>query len=335
VVLPAAGWAEKTGTFTNADRTVHLSERAVDPPGEARSDLEIFLDYARRMDFRDRDGAPLIRWTDPEGAFEAWKACSKGRPCDYSGLTYDRLRGRSGIQWPCTQDAPDGTERLYAGGRFNTAPDYAETFGQDLLTGAARSETEYRASEPAGRAFLHAAPFTPPPEEPSADYPYRLTTGRTLFHFHTRTKTARAPQLESAAPEVWVEVSAADAAVLDVAEGDVVRVSTRRGSVEAPVRVSGIREGNVFVPFHYGYWDADEDARRTGRAANELTITRWDPVSKQPMFKAAAARLELVARAAGPSRAPTNTGSMPVARSDISSTAGGDAAMATSALGGE
>ena len=87
VVLPAATWGEKTGTFTNADRTVHLSEQAVEPPGEARADLEIFLDYARRMDFRDRDGEPLIAWHDAEGAFEAWKACSKGRPCDYSGMT--------------------------------------------------------------------------------------------------------------------------------------------------------------------------------------------------------------------------------------------------------
>ena len=77
VVLPGATWGEKTGTFTNADRTVHLSERAVDPPGEARPDLDIFLDYARRMDFRDRDGEPLIKWHDPESAFEAWKACSK------------------------------------------------------------------------------------------------------------------------------------------------------------------------------------------------------------------------------------------------------------------
>ena len=74
-MLPAAGWGEKLGTFTNVDRTVHLSERAVEPPGEARSDLDIFLDYARRMDFRDRDGAPLIKWHDAESAFEAWKGC--------------------------------------------------------------------------------------------------------------------------------------------------------------------------------------------------------------------------------------------------------------------
>jgi anaerobic selenocysteine-containing dehydrogenase len=98
VVLPAATWGEKTGAFTNADRTVHLSERAVDPPGEARPDLEIFLDYAGRMGFTDRDGAPLVGWTDAEGAFEAWKACSKGRPCDYSGMSYAALRERGPIQ---------------------------------------------------------------------------------------------------------------------------------------------------------------------------------------------------------------------------------------------
>src|SRR4051794_14347213 len=103
VVLPAATWGEKTGTFTNADRTVHLSEKAVEPPGEAKPDLEIFLDYARRLDLQDKDGGPLIHWTDPESAFEAWKACSAGRPCDYTGLTYQLLRGPSGIPWPVNE----------------------------------------------------------------------------------------------------------------------------------------------------------------------------------------------------------------------------------------
>jgi ferredoxin-nitrate reductase len=88
VVLPAAIWGEKTGTFTNTDRTVHISHQAVEPPGEARSDLDIFLDFARRMDFRDKDGGALIKWSDPEGAFDAWRECSRGRPCDYSGMSY-------------------------------------------------------------------------------------------------------------------------------------------------------------------------------------------------------------------------------------------------------
>src|SRR5690606_1874214 len=177
VVLPAATWGEKTGTFTNVDRTVHLSEKAVDPPGQARPDLDVFLDYARRMDFRNASGAPLIGWDDPESAFEAWKECSRGRPCDYSGLSYAALRGSPGIQWPCTDDAPDGTERLYADGRFNTDPDYCETYGHDLATGAAFDATTYRAKEPRGRAFLHADGYRPAPEQPGDDHPLLLTTG--------------------------------------------------------------------------------------------------------------------------------------------------------------
>lgn len=95
VVLPAAIWDEKTGCSTNVDRVVHLNKKAIERPGEARSDLEIFLDFAHRMDFRDREGAPLIKWADPEGAFNAWRECSRGRPCDYSGFTYAKLTGDS------------------------------------------------------------------------------------------------------------------------------------------------------------------------------------------------------------------------------------------------
>jgi anaerobic selenocysteine-containing dehydrogenase len=262
---------------------VHLSEKAVDPPGEARADLEIFLDYARRMGFRNRDGAPLIPWSEPEEAFEAWKACSRGRPCDYSELSYDRLRAEGGVQW--------GGERLYAGGVFNTDPSYSETFGHDMETGAAETEEEYRAKEPGGRAFLHAVPYRTSPEVPGESHPLLLTTGRTVYHFHTRTKTGRAPALDAAAPDAWVELHASDAEPLGIEEGDVVRVESQRGVMEAPARLSGIRPGTVFVPFHYGSWGQDGDAPR---AANELTITTWDPVSKQPIFKVAAVRLAKV-----------------------------------------
>jgi ferredoxin-nitrate reductase len=298
VVLPGATWGEKTGTFTNADRTVHLSEQAVDPPGEAKADLDIFLDYAQRMDFRDRDGAPLIKWDDPEAAFDAWKACSRGRPCDYTGLTYDKLRDGAGIQWPCTDRAPAGTERLYTDGRFNTAPEQTETYGQDLKTGATFTEDEYRAKEPAGRAFLHATDYQPSPEMATDDFPLLLTTGRTIHHFHTRTKTGRAPELRDAAPDVWVELSRADADRLGVVEGDVVRVESPRGEMQGPVRIGRVRPGVVFVPFHYGYWDVSDGAGPDGvppRAANEITITAWDPVSHQPIYKVAAVRVRKAA----------------------------------------
>ncbi|GAB1513320.1 molybdopterin oxidoreductase family protein [Actinophytocola sp. KF-1] len=290
VVLPAAMWGEKTGTFTNADRTVHLSEKAVDPPGEARPDLDIFLDYARRMGFTDADGAAFPPWHDAESAFEAWKAASKGRPCDYSGLSYDKLRAVSGVQWPCTDERPDGTERLYADGRFFAHPDYCESYGRDLVTGAPAEPDAYRAANPDGKAMLRAAEYLPPHEEPDDEHPFRLVTGRVIHHFHTRTKTGRVPELRAAAPEVWVEISAGDAGRLGIAEGDVAEIRTARGVVHARARIGGIRDGVVFLPFHYGYWDTDDPTGEKGeRAANELTRTEWDPVSKQPLFKTAAA----------------------------------------------
>ncbi len=328
VVLPAATWGEKTGTFTNADRTVHLSLKAVEPPGEARADLDIFLDYARRMDLRDKDGGPLVWWHDAESAFEAWKECSRGRPCDYSGLTYDRLRGHSGIQWPCTADHPDGTERLYADGKFWSAPEYCQSYGRDLVTGAPLEPTEYKALNPDGKAILKAAEYVPPHEMPSQEYPFQLITGRTVYHFHTRTKTGRVAQLTDAAPDVWAEMSAPDADRLGLAEGDLAELTTPRGSVQARVRVSGIRPGVVFVPFHYGYWDAGgAGPDGVGRAANELTITDWDPASKQPIFKTAAVAVRRIAPGDGPSPAPTTTASAPVS-DGVAPTRGGAAAQA-------
>lgn len=301
VVLPAALWAERPGTFTNVDRTVHLQEQAVDPPGEARSDLRIFIDYARRMGLTDRDGGPLPPWDDAESAFTAWQAATVGRPCDYTGMSYGLLHDVGGVQWPCSADAPGGTERLYADGVFPTSPDTCETYGHDLATGQPVTADQFRALVGAdGRAVLKSIPYEPAYELPDAEYPFRLTTGRTVFHFHTRTKTARSRPLNDAAPSMWVELSVADASRLGVAEGDIVRLTSRRGSIEASACVSYVRDGVVFVPFHYG-----DDA------ANELTIPKWDPVSKQPEFKVCTVAVERVRAGDGTAPAPINTASAP------------------------
>jgi anaerobic selenocysteine-containing dehydrogenase len=289
VVLPAAGWGEKTGVFTNATRTVHLSEKAVEPPGEARADLDIFLDYAKRMDFRRNDGGPLLDWAGPEDAYRAWQECSSGRPCDYTGISYDDLRRESGIQWPRRAGEDSSPERLYTDSEFPSSPDYCESFGHDLLTGASVGEEAYRALAPNGRAILKAAPYSGPHEPPDDEYPLRLTTGRSVYHFHTRTKTGRSPELNAAAPSVWLELAKEDADARGIGEGDLVEVRSRRGRIIAPARLSEIVAGTVFAPFHYGYWDAPPGAEeRHPTAANELTITEWDPVSKQPVFKSAA-----------------------------------------------
>ena len=290
VVLPAALWGEKTGCYTNVSRTVHISHKAVEPPGEAKADLDIFLDYATRMNFRDKEGAPLIKWKTPEEAFEAWKACSKGRPCDYSGMSYAKLTGGSGIQWPCNEKYPDGTRHIYTDGVFPTALDDCETYGHDLDTGAAVTEQEYKAIDPKGKAFLKGADYIPPHEVPDSEYPLWLTTGRVVYHFHTRTKTARSKELNEAAPDAFVQLSEEDAAKYGIAEGDMVEVKSRRGSITEPARIGDIEPGLVFIPFHYGYWDKDNRAR----AANELTITEWDAVSKQPHYKYAAVKISKV-----------------------------------------
>jgi anaerobic selenocysteine-containing dehydrogenase len=201
VVLPAAGWGEKTGTYTNVNRTVHISDQAVEPPGDAKSDFDIFLLYADAMGFTDLDGEPVVKWRTPKAAFDAWRECTRGRLCDYTGLSYDKLRRGTGIPWPCNDDAPDGTDRLYADAVFPTDTEQCETYGHDLLTGAAVTRQEHLALRPAGRAVLKGCEFVPPHETPSDDFPLLYTTGRTVYQFHTRTKTARARSLHDAAPD--------------------------------------------------------------------------------------------------------------------------------------
>lgn len=310
VVLPAAIWGEKVGVFTNADRTVHLSEQAIDPPGEAKSDLDIFLDYARRMGFTDKDGAPLLKYANAEEAWEDYRQLSEGRPCDQSVLSYAKLRESDGIQWPVSDEAPEGSERLFVDGRFHTSADECESYGHDLSTGATNEKDEYTAHDPGGRALIKAAAYSEPHESPDEDYPLSLTTGRTAFHFHTRTKTGRAAQLVAAAPSMWVELSREDAANLGIAEGDVVEIESRRGRIVAPARVTHGRSGTVFAPFHYGYWDRSAE-QEPPTAANELTITAWDPVSKQPYFKSGAVKVTRLGPGDGPAPAPTQTASQP------------------------
>ncbi|KAH8819369.1 putative periplasmic nitrate reductase [Xylogone sp. PMI_703] len=289
VVLPAAQWGEKTGCFTNVDRTTHISHKAVEPPGEARADFDIFVDFGRRMDFRDKDGNLLTPWTKPEGAFNEWRRMSKGRPCDYSEMSYEKLTGGSGIQWPCNSDNPYGTERLFSDGKFFTDTEYCESFGHDLETGAPFTKEQYQAMNPAGRAILKAADYIPSLEATDEEFPLQLSTGRQVYHFHTRTKTGRVRELREAGGKPFIQISERDAEELDIKDGEEVAISSRRGQIQLPVKVGQIAKGQVFIPFHFGYWDSEDER---ARAANKLTQEQWDPISKQPMFKSGAVKIE-------------------------------------------
>jgi predicted molibdopterin-dependent oxidoreductase YjgC len=126
---------------------------------------------------------------------------SFGRPLDCSELTYEKLTGGSGIQWPCTKEHPYGKDRLFDDGKFFTDTDYCESYGHDLETGAPYTKAQYQAMNPAGRAILKPAHYKPSLETPDEDYPLLLSTGRNVFHFHTRTKTGRARRLQQADQE--------------------------------------------------------------------------------------------------------------------------------------
>ena len=288
VVLPAAAWGEKTGCFTNVDRTTHISLKAVEPPGEARSDIEIFVDFSKRMDFRTKDGSPLMDSADPEKMFKSWQGMSKGRPCDYTGMSYEKLKDGVGIQWPCNEEHPGGTERLFSDGVFFTDTEYCESFGHDLETGAPWTKAQYDAINPAGRAILKYCHYLPESEAPNDEYPLQLSTGRRARQFHTRTKTGRTKELQDRDPENYIQISEHDAKELGIGEGDMVIAESRRGQIEVVARVGGIYKGQVFTTMHYGYFDS-QDGR--ARAANELTQEQWDPVSKQPMFKSGAVKI--------------------------------------------
>jgi len=286
VLLPAAIWGEKTGCMTNAERRCTLLQKAVDAPGEARADLGIFMDFARRMNLRDMDGEPLIGYEDSEGAFNEWRENSRGWIPDYSGMTYARLRD-GGLQWPCNREHPDGTVRLYEKPAFPTQWSIAESFDKDIETGHEHTLTEYRDKrDPRGRAVFVAADYQPPLDTTDSEFPMIATSGRQVYHWHRRTKTARAPDLHAAAPDAFVSMHERDAAELGIDDGDLVRVVSRRGSVVAPAKVGTVvAAGVVFIPFHYGTLGEE-------RSPNALMPKSWDPVSKQPMQKLAAVRIE-------------------------------------------
>jgi predicted molibdopterin-dependent oxidoreductase YjgC len=273
--------------MTNAERRVNYVARVVDPPGEARSDLDIFIDFARRMHFTDSDGQPLLQFETPEQAFDEWRRISKDMIPDYSGMTYAMIRERGGVQWPCNEKAPNGTVRLYTDRQFPTNWEIAESYEKDLMTGHEHTLKEYRERvDPRGKAFLLAGDYVPPVEDVDDEFPLVAVAGRQVYHWHTRTKTAKAPLLADAAPRAFIAVSTTDAAKLSIEDGDQVRLISRRGSVTAPAKVGDVvAAGVVFMPFHFGELEGTT-------AANDLMPKHWDPVSKQPIQKMAAVRLE-------------------------------------------
>jgi ferredoxin-nitrate reductase len=260
VLLPAAQWPEKDGVMTNSERRLTYLPKLVDPPGEALPDAEIFTRFAAEMGWKA--SFPSAAASD---IFDEFAALTAGTGCDYSGVSHERLASQGALQWPVPDLAHRGTARLYTDGIFPT---------------------------PDGRARFIDVQHEEPAEPTDPRFPLTLVTGRVRDHWHTLTRTGKAPALAARTPEPVLDLHPRDARTVGVSGGDFVEITSRRGMVIAQCRVTEtVRAGTCFLPFHWG--------RRLGfwKSANNLTLSVRDPLSAQPELKACAVRVRRVPEA--------------------------------------
>ena len=260
LVLPAAGWGEKDGTFINSERRIGLAKKVSRAPGEALADFQIFRAIAETCGL----GKEFQRWHSPEAAFQLLSKLSENRPCDFSGIEgYEHLEQARGIQWPYPAQEHSGTNteldcserRLFADGIFYT---------------------------PTGRAIFHFEKPLPPPEVPDGNYPFVLLTGRgSSAQWHTGTRTGKSEVLKKLHPNnIYCEIHPDDAQRLNIKAGRILRLSSRRGSIRAQAKLtSTVKRGEVFVPMHFA-------------EVNSLTLPVVDPISRQPSYKHCAVRAQ-------------------------------------------
>jgi len=248
VLLPAVSFAEKDGTFTNSDRRVQLIRPAVPAPGSARPDWQILCDLAQRVE--TRLGRQASAGFDFPSTSRIWDEMARLTP-PFQGITHDRIHRENGVHWPCPTPDHPGTPYLFA-----------ESF-------------------PRGRGILTPLSQLPAAEEPDEHYPYILSTGRVLYHWHGGTMTRRS-RLDDIYPDATAEIHPQDAKLLGIREGDRVKVRSRRGEIEVIALVTGKSpRGMVFIPFHFAE-----------AAANELTLDARDPQAKIPDYKICAVAVE-------------------------------------------
>jgi anaerobic selenocysteine-containing dehydrogenase len=256
LLLPAAGWGEKDGTFINSERRIASLRQFAGPPGQALSDFDIFHRIAESWGCA---GKPWLRaWHSPQAVFQQLRELTRGRPCDFTGIRdYQMLDARGGVQWPYAEDSPSPPapqRRLFADGRF------------------------YHAD---GRAkFVFEVPREMP-EPPTAAYPFLLLTGRgTTAQWHTQTRTSKSSVLRKLYPaEPFAEIHPDDARHLGIRPNQPVIIESQRGRVRVRAHVTrAIARGQIFLSMH-------------NAATNRLTLAHFDPYSRQPSYKNCAVRL--------------------------------------------
>lgn len=303
LVLPSAMWVEKNGMFGNSERRTQQWFKMIDPPGEARDDCWQTIAVARRLfdrghpGMRDAEGRFLFHTTDERGRevpiwdFRRYYDVNVDERLfeEYRGFTatkhknlapYREYVAARGLRWPVVEK-PDGTWQ-------ETRYRFVE--GEDPFVPESAGFQFYHSTSNDDRAQIWFHPYEPPPEVPDTEYPFWLCTGRVLEHWHSGTMTMRIPPLRRAMPQAYLELHREDARQLGVANGDRVRVESRRGAIELVAWIDGRGQpprGSVFVPFF------DERLR-----INLVTLHEYDPFSKQPDYKKCAVRLRRVGRGA-------------------------------------
>ncbi len=267
VVFPPAFWVERTGVYGCTERRYSLVEQAIEPPGECRPSVNILVDFATRIGVDPK----LIPYKNSDDVWDEWRKVSAMTPYNFEGITRERLKKESGILWPCPTEDHPGTKIRYVRGEDPNIPlDYPNKYNFY--------------GKPDGRAVVWMRPQKPAAEPAGGDYPFTLTTGRVIDHWHTATMTGKVPEIARSFPHAYVEVNTKDAKKMNIAHGDNVKLTTRRGDMTFKARVGDVCEpGLVFVP-----WFDPE------LLVNELCIDAIDPGSKQPEFKICACRVEKV-----------------------------------------
>lgn len=260
VLLPASTWAEKTGTVTNSERCISRVLPAVPAPGEAKHDWQIATEFAQQLALRLGKSAALFDYPQVEAVFEEHKRTTLGRDLDIGGLDYVMLESRGPQQWPLPASATTGKKRLYDDGRFET---------------------------PTGKAQFVAVRWVPVAEETDARYPFRLLSGRLRDQWHNMSRTGRVSRLYAHSEEAYLDMNRTDMERLQLADGDVAELRSRRGQLLVRVRASdSMRQQQVFLPMH---WSTQ---LMSGAGVNALTVDAIDENSKQPELKHAAVRIE-------------------------------------------
>ncbi|MCL6432779.1 MAG: nitrate reductase [Leptolyngbyaceae cyanobacterium HOT.MB2.61] len=271
VLLPASQWGEETGTMTNSERRVTLCRKFRNPPGESRPDWEIFAEVGRRLGFTHQ-----FAFQTAADVFAEFVQLTRGRPCDMSGLSHERLAAEGPLHWPCPISSLD------------SEADNPTTEEGERRKGknSPRLYIDLHFPTPDGRARFaahHSRGLAEPPDEA---YPFILTTGRLYGHWHTQTRTGRIQKTSEMYDSPFIEIHPRDAEQLGIQEGELVEVRSRRGMARFPATVTkAIAPGTVFVPMHWGAMWADS------AEANALTHHHACPDSGQPELKACAVQL--------------------------------------------